>query len=257
MNEKIVLPFLSGRARITQVFTPGVHNGIDMVGVGSDTIVAPFDGQIESAVEHPIHYYAPLSVNRTREFGCYVKIRADDGTVVFLCHLAPSSICVGVGDRVGTGTKVGVMGNTGYSLGAHLHIEVRNKDNIVTEKVNTPAYMNIPNRIGTVSNEDLKSDYAGVEKNEGEETEMKEEYEKLSERVEKLENDFHERVSVKYAWVDENMPSWAREDIEYLYKSGVLRGDENGRLGISFIELRMLCVLARLFRASDTKSDEG
>lgn len=54
--------------------------------------------------------------------GNTVKIRYWDGTVTYYEHM--SVIKSGVGDAVAPGTVVGLVGNTGHSFGAHLHLEI-------------------------------------------------------------------------------------------------------------------------------------
>ena len=51
--------------------------------------------------------------------GNYVCIRTDAGQYHYYCHLASRAVCAG--RTVRAGEKLGVMGNTGYSFGAHLH----------------------------------------------------------------------------------------------------------------------------------------
>lgn len=58
----------------------------------------------------------------------------------------------------------------------------------------------------------------------------------LAEKVDKLE---HKMI---YAWVDSNMPDWARPTITKLINKGYLKGDENGKLGLDDNMLRMLVI---------------
>ena len=58
----------------------------------------------------------------------------------------------------------------------------------------------------------------------------------LTEKVDKLE---HKMI---YAWVDGNMPDWARPTITKLMKKGYLKGDENGKLGLDDTMLRILVI---------------
>jgi hypothetical protein len=58
----------------------------------------------------------------------------------------------------------------------------------------------------------------------------------LAEKVDKLE---HKMI---YAWVDENMPDWAKPTITKLMAKGYLKGDEEGKLNIDDNMLRMLVI---------------
>ncbi|MDI9546586.1 MAG: M23 family metallopeptidase [Chloroflexota bacterium] len=53
-----------------------------------------------------------------------VVVRHDTGEYSWYVHLAPGSVPVRVGDRVGYGTKIGVEGETGFARGVHLHYMV-------------------------------------------------------------------------------------------------------------------------------------
>jgi murein DD-endopeptidase MepM/ murein hydrolase activator NlpD len=55
-------------------------------------------------------------------YGLQVKIRHANGDQTWYAHL--SSITVTVGQRVGTGQRIGRIGSTGNSFGPHLHFEV-------------------------------------------------------------------------------------------------------------------------------------
>ena len=57
--------------------------------------------------------------------GYYVSARTSDGAYTFkFYHMVAGSLAVSPGQTVPKGTKLGVMGNTGNSFGAHLHFEV-------------------------------------------------------------------------------------------------------------------------------------
>lgn len=48
-----------------------------------------------------------------------------------------------------------------------------------------------------------------------------------------------------YAWVDNNMPEWARETITKLMQNGYLKGDSEGKLNLTYDMLRILVILDR------------
>jgi murein DD-endopeptidase MepM/ murein hydrolase activator NlpD len=56
-------------------------------------------------------------------YGNYTCI--DHGGAVSTCYAHQSAIHVSVGQHVSQGQVIGLVGNTGYSFGAHLHFEVR------------------------------------------------------------------------------------------------------------------------------------
>jgi len=58
----------------------------------------------------------------------------------------------------------------------------------------------------------------------------------LTEKVDKLE---HKMI---YAWVDDNMPDWAKPTITKLMAKGYLKGDEEGKLNLDDNMLRMLVI---------------
>ena len=97
-------------------------------------------------------------------------------------------------------------------------------------------------------------DYLGIEyKLESEDKLMCREYEEL-----KAENDRQNviinqmgteleelRNTVKYKiydYVDDNMPEWARPTIQKLVDKGFLKGDEEGKLGLTYDLMRMLII---------------
>ena len=68
--------------------------------------------------------------------GNYVKIKHDDNTVTTYMHF--SELLVNKGDRIESGTVIGLIGSTGHSTGPHLHFEYR--PNINSEPENPKAY---------------------------------------------------------------------------------------------------------------------
>ena len=58
-------------------------------------------------------------------------------------------------------------------------------------------------------------------------------------RVEALEKKTDKFI---YAWVDDNMPDWAKPTVIKLIDKGILKGDEEGKLNLDENMLRMLVI---------------
>lgn len=136
-------PFESGKFRLTSPYGQRVlngvsqfHKGVDLVGVESMVVCSVCDGVVLSS------QIITDKSNRTWEWGNYVSVQASDGAVIYYCHLA--SRAVKKGDKVKKGQRIGIMGNTGLSFGAHTHFEVR-KNN---KAINAAEYLGIPNKTG-------------------------------------------------------------------------------------------------------------
>ncbi len=130
-----------GRNRVTSGFRlpdRRNHNGIDVVGDDDRTVRATVSGTVGTAGK------VPRGADRTWEWGNYVRINADDGTQHYFCHMADGSLRVRRGQRVAAGAPLGIMGNTGYSFGAHTHYEVRRNG----KPINPAPYAGLENRKG-------------------------------------------------------------------------------------------------------------
>ena len=130
-----------GRNRVTSGFRLSDrpdHDGLDIVGDDSGIFYArlPYRNRIH-------HYHKQIRFHM--EWGNYVCVKDTSGKKLYFCHM--DSRAVTVGQSVKPGDKLGVMGNTGYSFGAHTHFEVRTGDN--AEKLDPAAYLGIPNTKGT------------------------------------------------------------------------------------------------------------
>ncbi len=140
----MIIPFKCDTVRVTSPYGDRVlggvkafHGGYDMVGVGSHEVVAVVPGKvIRSRI-------VTDKSNPTWQWGNYVCVRGADGYDYYYCHL--KSRAVKEGDTVKAGDKLGIMGSTGYSFGAHLHFEVRRG----TKKICPEDILGIPNKTGT------------------------------------------------------------------------------------------------------------
>lgn len=154
----MIIPFNCDSVRVTSAYGKRVlngasdnHKGYDLVGVGSKDVTAAVGGTV---VQSRI---VTDKSNLTWQWGNYVCIKTDAGQYHYYCHLA--SRAVSKGQRVNAGDRIGVMGSTGYSFGAHLHFEVRKSDGKTT--VSPEGVLGIPNKAGTYTEkvsleEDLK-----------------------------------------------------------------------------------------------------
>lgn len=92
-------------------YYPG-HPGIDFAGNEGDSVYASDGGVVIKA-----------SGGWNGGYGNVIMIDHCNGYVTVYAHL--SSFNVSAGTRVGRGSVIGYVGNTGNSFGAHLHFEVR------------------------------------------------------------------------------------------------------------------------------------
>lgn len=123
------------------------HSGVDLVGDGTKAICSVCDGTvIRSRI-------VTDKSNATWQWGNYVAVEASDGTVIYYCHM--DSRAVKVGDKVKKGQRLGIMGNTGYSFGAHLHFEVRRNN----KAINAADYLGIPNKTGKYNVRSLNAEH--------------------------------------------------------------------------------------------------
>lgn len=136
---------------ITQAFKKRVHNGIDLVGTGYtlDYITAHSEGTVVA-----IRNNYKTNDKTGCSYGNYVKIK-HNGYYTLYAHMKYNSVTVRVGQKVSKGQVIGYMGNTGHSFGAHLHFEVRDKnDNFI----NPTPYINADLPV----NNPVEPDYTGV-----------------------------------------------------------------------------------------------
>jgi murein DD-endopeptidase MepM/ murein hydrolase activator NlpD len=86
------------------------HYGLDIVAAFGNPVIAPADGYV-------------LEVNRDNLFGNWIILNHGGGITTLYGHLSKTS--VRVGQKVKRGDEIGKVGNTGKSIGPHLHYEVR------------------------------------------------------------------------------------------------------------------------------------
>lgn len=98
------------------------HAGVDCVrNIGWNTLAGI--AAMESGVVSGCHWGEKEGKEYSTARGNWVKIDHGNGIETLYQHLQDTST-VKKGDEVAKGQKIGHMGNTGKSAGAHLHIEV-------------------------------------------------------------------------------------------------------------------------------------
>jgi len=88
-------------------------------------VLAPADGNVTDVI-NGIRDNVPGSMNPYSALGNAVFIQHSENEVSVLAHLKLSSVTVKVGDKVRTGQKVGLCGNSGNSSEPHLHYHLQN-----------------------------------------------------------------------------------------------------------------------------------
>ena len=130
-----------GKFRVTQQYLPGVHDGIDLVGIDSKEIHATVSGTVYTAGWE--NYKNPR-----QGFGQFVCIRGTDGNFYYYGHL--SKINVIAGDLVACTDVIGIEGSTGYSTGSHCHYEVRTAPFKGAKVIDVTTIAQIPNVLGGI-----------------------------------------------------------------------------------------------------------
>lgn len=101
--------------------TPRNRNAADLVAPEGTDVVAGFTGVVAVAQGG----CPPTPSDACNQgAGNYVMLKAADGTCATHFHL--SSIAVAPGQQIKRSTKLGTLGNSGFSRGAHLHYDRRN-----------------------------------------------------------------------------------------------------------------------------------
>lgn len=103
-----------------------MHRGIDVgdTGIKGTNIYAAQSGTVTVAVDGCDHNYGRnWSCGHGGGYGNYIVIDHGGGLSTVYAHCA--SINVYEGQEVSQGDVIGIVGSTGYSLGFHLHFEVR------------------------------------------------------------------------------------------------------------------------------------
>ena len=128
-----------GNCKITQGCSSS-HIANDIVAVKNgknttDYVVAHSDGKVIAIQKGQKNN--PGSTGMA-SYGNYVQIQHNNGYTTFYAHL--DSVSVKVGQAVKKGQRIGYMGNTGNSYGAHTHFEVR-KNSLYSSRIDPTKYL--------------------------------------------------------------------------------------------------------------------
>lgn len=128
MSNKFIIP-VKGKYRVSSPFgwrkdpvtkkNTRHHNGADLVtGNPNEPVLACMNGRVIKAEK---------SKAANGGFGYYVVVRHMIGTKFYTslyAHMKKDSIKVKVGQSVKAGDPLGIIGDTGYTTGPHLHWEI-------------------------------------------------------------------------------------------------------------------------------------
>ena len=117
------------------------HKALDIVSSDrkETDIVSLEDGTVETVVNNTLGPNHNSKGNAT--YGNYVKVKQTNGKTALYAHLKYNSIKVNKGQYITKGTVIGTMGETGNAYGRHLHLEIRNENNV---RENPIVYLQTP-----------------------------------------------------------------------------------------------------------------
>jgi len=125
------LPYRDGMAfRIGQApggpvsthITPESEHAVDITMPEGTPVLAARGGLVIDTEASQVHVAQTPDMMAKANM---VRIQHVDGTIAVYAHLAPGGVQVYPGQRVATGTQIGLAGSTGYSSGPHLHFAVQ------------------------------------------------------------------------------------------------------------------------------------
>jgi murein DD-endopeptidase MepM/ murein hydrolase activator NlpD len=212
--------------KITSKFGPRIlengdssyHHGVDFVGVGDITVLSPVSGKVVSS------QMITDRGNITWQWGNYVAIESPDKHKHYFCHL--SSRLVKVGTIVKVGQPIGIMGNTGYSFGSHLHYGIRNTSNVW---INPLVYHDIASlKVGTIYNMEVIMD------------ELLKQVKELAEKVATLEQE-----NKRYKKIDE-FDKFYQDEIQKAVDRGIIKGNTDGTIDMTKDMVRNMIIAMRI-----------
>lgn len=98
--------------------------GADVIAVADGLVVDTVEGVPENIPRVDGKIIPPVPLTDRTNAGNMVALKIGEGQYAFYAHLVPGSIRVKKGDRVRKGRVLGKVGNSGNSVGPHLHFQV-------------------------------------------------------------------------------------------------------------------------------------
>lgn len=124
---------VTGQGVITGYGSSAWSHGLDISGELNSKLLSPYDGTIVE-ISNEFKSVGPNNeegLSQNEGFGNQVKIKMNDGNIVWISHLNAVNPNLEVGQQITTGESVGMMGNTGYTMGAtgvHTDLTVEKPD---------------------------------------------------------------------------------------------------------------------------------
>jgi hypothetical protein len=103
--------------------------GVPIRSVARGKVVSAVDGRPEVP---PFIVDNPTLTSPSDFCGNGVVVKIERGQFAHYCHMQPGSVRVEVGDRVRSGAKLGLFGNSGNTDGAHLHFGIQDGPDTLT-----------------------------------------------------------------------------------------------------------------------------
>lgn len=108
--------------------TYSTHHGMDFINDAGHAcdVIAVADGEV-AYVQDGVPGYD----DEVYTAGNFVRIKHESGVYSRYLHLVNGSVKVKVGQKVKAGAVLGTEGNTGYSMGTHLHFDINDGNGYV------------------------------------------------------------------------------------------------------------------------------
>lgn len=129
-DGKYFLPFAAGVSTVVAQGNFGIAGQWSHAHKYAIDFVLPLRTHVLAARTGVVDFIRDTCPNENCPFdeerccGNYIRIRHDDGSVAAYWHLVQGGSCVTVGQRIQRGDVIGLSGNTGISVGPHLHFMV-------------------------------------------------------------------------------------------------------------------------------------